>query len=195
MALNLPPPPPAQDSILGKWPYMLWQRLLQAGSGSSGGVSSHPDLTQLNSANYYHLTQIEYGNLVYTADARLSNSRPASDVYAWAKAATKPTYTYSEVGAAPASGIAASAISGTAWTQSSLTNLSQLTNGPGFVTSAGSVANSTYATYTTQITSPNWTVLEVGGKLRFRYGGTDKASLDSSGNLIVTGNVTAYSTP
>ena len=25
---------------------------------------------------------------------------PASDVYDWAKAATKPTYTYSEVGAA-----------------------------------------------------------------------------------------------
>ena len=31
-------------------------------------------------------------------DSRLSNSRPASDVYAWAKAATKPTYTKSEVG-------------------------------------------------------------------------------------------------
>lgn len=30
-------------------------------------------------------------------DARLSNSRPASDVYAWAKASTKPTYTLDEV--------------------------------------------------------------------------------------------------
>ena len=30
-------------------------------------------------------------------------SMPASDVYSWAKASTKPTYTYSEVGAAPAS--------------------------------------------------------------------------------------------
>ena len=36
-------------------------------------------------------------------DSRLSNARPASDVYAWAKASTKPTYTYSEVGAAAAS--------------------------------------------------------------------------------------------
>lgn len=36
-------------------------------------------------------------------DSRLSDSRPASDVYSWAKAATKPTYTYSEVGAAPSS--------------------------------------------------------------------------------------------
>lgn len=33
-------------------------------------------------------------------DSRLSDARPASDVYAWAKASTKPSYTYSEVGAA-----------------------------------------------------------------------------------------------
>lgn len=31
-------------------------------------------------------------------DSRLSNARPASDVYAWAKASTKPSYTKSEVG-------------------------------------------------------------------------------------------------
>ena len=31
-------------------------------------------------------------------DSRLSNARPASDVYAWAKAATKPSYTKSEIG-------------------------------------------------------------------------------------------------
>lgn len=33
-------------------------------------------------------------------DSRLSDSRPASDVYSWAKASSKPTYTASEVGAA-----------------------------------------------------------------------------------------------
>ena len=31
-------------------------------------------------------------------DSRLSNARPASDVYSWAKAASKPSYTKSEVG-------------------------------------------------------------------------------------------------
>lgn len=39
---------------------------------------------------------------VRTDDSRLSDSRPASDVKAWAKADTKPTYTASEVGALPA---------------------------------------------------------------------------------------------
>ena len=31
-------------------------------------------------------------------DSRLSNARPASDVYAWAKASSKPSYSKSEVG-------------------------------------------------------------------------------------------------
>ena len=35
---------------------------------------------------------------VSSSDSRLTNSRPASDVYAWAKAASKPSYTKSEVG-------------------------------------------------------------------------------------------------
>ena len=38
-------------------------------------------------------------NLVTTNDSRLSDARVASDVYTWAKAPSKPTYTYSEVGA------------------------------------------------------------------------------------------------
>lgn len=36
---------------------------------------------------------------VATGDSRLSDARPASDVYAWAKAASKPSYTAAEVGA------------------------------------------------------------------------------------------------
>jgi len=36
---------------------------------------------------------------VNTSDSRLTDARPASDVSEWAKAANKPTYTASEVGA------------------------------------------------------------------------------------------------
>ena len=38
-------------------------------------------------------------SVVLGDDKRLSNSRPASDVYAWAKESTKPKYTANEVGA------------------------------------------------------------------------------------------------
>jgi hypothetical protein len=37
-----------------------------------------------------------------------------------------------------------------------------------------------------------WTVTETGGILYFASGGTNKMKLDSSGNLSVSGNITAY---
>lgn len=40
----------------------------------------------------------------------------------------------------------------------------------------------------------NWTVQETGGYLLFQYGGVNKMRLDSSGNLVVTGNVTGFGT-
>ena len=43
--------------------------------------------------------------------------------------------------------------------------------------------------------STNFTVQESGGKLIFKYLTTTIASLDSSGNFIVIGNVSAYGTP
>jgi hypothetical protein len=53
------------------------------------------------------LTTSAHGGIVASSDARLSDARPASDVSAWAKAGTKPTYTYSEVGALAVGGTAA----------------------------------------------------------------------------------------
>jgi hypothetical protein len=40
-----------------------------------------------------------------------------------------------------------------------------------------------------------WSVTPSGTKLFFSYAGVNKGSLDSSGNFIVTGNVTAFGTP
>jgi hypothetical protein len=54
------------------------------------------------------------------------------------------------------------------------------------------VANATTAS---TVATTNWTITESSGKLFFAYGGVNKGSLDSSGNFIVTGNVTAYGTP
>jgi hypothetical protein len=41
----------------------------------------------------------------------------------------------------------------------------------------------------------NFTIQEVGGVLVFQYGGSNVASLDSSGNFTTIANVTAYGTP
>lgn len=50
--------------------------------------------------------------------------------------------------------------------------------------SAGSIAN-----------TGGWAITPTGTKLYFAYNGTNVGSLDSSGNFIALGNVTAYGTP
>lgn len=54
------------------------------------GTASSKDVASSGNAS---TTQVVMGN-----DTRLSDARKASDVFAWAKASTKPTYTKSEVG-------------------------------------------------------------------------------------------------
>jgi hypothetical protein len=74
--------------------------------------------------------------------------------------------------------------------------------GTGVTTSTGSGNNvlSTSPTITTPTFSgtvtlgTNWSVTETAGVLYFAYGGANKAKIDSSGNLTVAGNVTAYGT-
>lgn len=50
----------------------------------------------------------------------------------------------------------------------------------------------TTVTATTVALPGGWTVIESGGSLFFRSSGTNRMRLDTSGNLTVTGNVTAY---
>lgn len=57
---------------------------------------------------------------------------------------------------------------------------------------ANKIAAITSVPSAVQIGTTNYTVLESGGYLYFRYGGVNKMRLDSSGNLVCTGNITAY---
>jgi hypothetical protein len=59
--------------------------------------------------------------------------------------------------------------------------------------STTAVTNATNATKI--LNTGGWNVTPTGTKLVFNYNGTDVGSLDSSGNFIVTGNITAYGTP
>ena len=59
--------------------------------------------------------------------------------------------------------------------------------------STTAVTNATNATKI--LNTGGWNVTPTGAKLFFNYNGTDVASLDSSGNLIVLANVTAFGTP
>lgn len=71
----LAPPPPGQDPVTGKWLYLLWRRLTQAGqilwtvidkTGSNLtdiATRNHVDLQNHNTTDYYHLTQANHTDL------------------------------------------------------------------------------------------------------------------------------------
>ena len=63
--------------------------------------------------------------------------------------------------------------------------------------SAGSTNNSKAVVYSSTggIKYGYWTIIEDGGSLKFMNGANPRMSLDSSGNLTVYGNVTAYGSP
>jgi hypothetical protein len=56
------------------------------------------------------------------------------------------------------------------------------------------VTNATNAATSLQLASTNWTIKEVAGKLYFAYGGVNKVSIDSSGNISTLANVTGAAT-
>jgi hypothetical protein len=60
----------------------------------------------------------------------------------------------------------------------------------------GNAATATTATTAGSITNAGgWSITPTGTKLFFNYNGTNVGSLDSSGNFVVIGNITAYGTP
>lgn len=85
----------------------------------------------------------------------------------------------------------AAKLDGIAAGATNVTNTNQLTNGAGFITGSGNTTGSSGSI----AVSGGWSVTPSGTKLYFAYNGVNKGSLDSSGNFVVVGNVTAYGTP
>jgi len=73
----------------------------QSNSSEVDYIKNKPSLGSAASKNVPSTGDAGSSEVVMGNDSRLSDSRPASDVSSWAKQATKPTYTASEVGAIP----------------------------------------------------------------------------------------------
>jgi hypothetical protein len=65
----------------------------------------------------------------------------------------------------------------------------------GTMTNVSGTAASLTAGAAQQLTTTNFTIVQSGSKLYFKYNGTNIASLDSSGNFVSLANVTAFDTP
>lgn len=66
-------------------------------------------------------------------------------------------------------------------------------NGTG-ATGTWGISISGNAATATKLSATNWVVEEVSGVLYFKYGGVNKAKMDSSGNLTLAGNLIAAGT-
>jgi hypothetical protein len=77
-----------------------------------------------------------------------------------------------------------------------VSNGTDIFNAITYVTAAGTATTATTATNANAITNAGgWSVTPSGSKLYFNYNSTNVASLDSSGNLITLGAVSAGGTP
>lgn len=72
-----------------------------ANAANLGGIAASLYLTKSDAAATYQPLITATNKLPYSLLSGTPTSLPASDVYAWAKAATKPTYTFSEITAKP----------------------------------------------------------------------------------------------
>lgn len=180
---------------------------------------------------------VKYGTAARTAcqgnDSRLSDSRPASDVYSWAKAASKPSYSWSEITSKPSFATVATSgkYSDLSGKPTIPTNNNQLTNGAGYITSSGSISGNaatatklatartlwgqsfngtanvggtitgSYFKINDTSTNPylkltqgsNWYIQGYSGYLYLGAGSTKSLRIDSSGNCLSVGEVTAHS--
>jgi hypothetical protein len=78
-------------------------------------------------------------------------------------------------------------------TGGSITGLTALSTASGTI-SATTLSASTVTASTTLNIGVNWSAVQSGTDIVFKYNGVNKMKVDSSGNLTVTGNVTAYGT-
>ena len=122
-------------------------------------------------SNNHPITTLGYGLPDYPT------TLPASDVYAWAKAATKPTYTYSEVGAEP------SFSKNTAFNKNFGTTTGTVLEGRTFGTAANSAVGDFYAVGATVSNSTNFGSLSID---KFVHGTNSIATNASSGIDINT---------
>lgn len=164
----------------------------QGGTGSATATFSGENITSLNASN------ISTGTIANARTTATSSngadtivSRDASGNFS----ANIITADGSALTGLNATAITAGTISNNRTTASSSNGASTIVQRDASGNFSANTITATLSGAASQISTTNWTVSESGGKLYFAYGGVNKGSLDSSGNFIVTGNVTAYGTP
>ena len=192
-----------RDATNGRW---------KAFDGYTPEPDASPEIDTSHAS--FSLAPIEastfYGNLVGNADTATSATTASSVPYS-GLTGTVPTWNQDTTGNAATATYATTAgtanavpygnLTGTVptWNQDTTGNAATATNvaysgltGTVPTWNQDTTGNAATATSASQLSASTWTVSESGGVLYFAVSGVNKAKLDSSGNLTVVGNVTAY---
>jgi hypothetical protein len=141
-------------------------------------------ITVDNNTIYY--SNIQFGlDVIYDGDSRLTNARPASDVYAWAKAATKPSYAWTEIGSKPIDLVETN----NKLLLGSTTQYIRLAYGPitrGYIKHGG---GDEYELYHTGNLNPSTYMPKTGGTFTGNVSINSESSLIIGGTLFVNGTI------
>jgi hypothetical protein len=134
------------------------------------------------------------GNLSVSGTTSLTGALSASTAtFSGAISSVSPVFTGTPTAPTAAGGTNTTQIATTAFVQNVAGALGTMsTQNANSVAITGGNATLTTVTTTTVALGGGWTVVESGGVLLFRRSGTNRMRLDTSGNLTVTGNVTAF---
>lgn len=119
-----------------------------AGSANSvawGNVSGKPSSFTPSSHTHNYVSTVKLGTVSYAVSSNVVSlpayptTLPASDVYAWAKASSKPGYSWGEISGKPSTFAPSSHTHKWAEITDRITKVSQLSNDSGYITSSGSI--------------------------------------------------------
>ena len=120
-----------------------------AGSANSvawGNVSGKPSSFTPSSHTHNYVSTVKLGTVSYAVSSNVVSlpayptTLPASDVYAWAKASSKPGYSWSEISGKPSTFAPSSHTHKWAEITDRITKVSQLSNDSGYITSSASIS-------------------------------------------------------
>jgi hypothetical protein len=126
-----------------------------------------------------------WGNLLVNIPGNAATATTASSTPYSGLTGTVPTWNQNTTGnAATATNVAYSGLTGTVpiWNQNTTGNAATATN----------ATNASNATTAGSLTTTNFSIVQSGSKLYFRYGATLIASIDAAGNFVVANDVTAF---
>ena len=123
-----------------------WAKASSKPGYSWGEISGKPSTFAPSSHTHNYVSTVKLGTVSYAVSSNVVSlpayptTLPASDVYAWAKASSKPGYSWGEISGKPSTFAPSSHTHKWAEITDRITKVSQLSNDSGYITSSASIS-------------------------------------------------------